>query len=177
MTQSRNPKATGERSEGIVLGELMKLGKVVLFPFGNNQRYDLVIDEGDGRFVRVQVKTAWWENGCVCFKPCNVNAFTGKRTTYVGGADEFMVYSPHVDKVYRVPVNQCGTSEVRLRVDQPRSGQRADIRWASDYELRTAEPPAALARPRHSRVAQLAERSAVNREVTGSEPVTGAVVA
>jgi PD-(D/E)XK endonuclease len=66
MTQSRNPKATSERSEGIVLGELMKLGKVVLFPFGNNQRYDLVIDEGDGRFVRVQVKTAWWENGCVC---------------------------------------------------------------------------------------------------------------
>lgn len=131
-----NTKAVGERSEGVVLAELLKLGHVVLLPFGNNQRYDLVV-ENSGQFVRVQVKTAWWDNGCACFKPNNVNAFTGQRKTYVGAADVFMVYSPHTGKVYCIPVNACGTSEIRLRVDPANgnAGAMSRIRWASDYEL------------------------------------------
>ena len=104
-------------------------------PFGNNQRYDLVVDEA-GQFVRVQVKTAWYESGCVCFKVNSVNAFTGKRSVYVGTADVFMVYSPHTDKVYRVPVEECGSSAVWLRVD-PLQSPRKKVRWARDYELRT----------------------------------------
>ena len=133
-----NPKAIGERSEGIVLAELMRLGCVVLLPFGNNQRYDLVVDEG-GTFVRAQVKTAWWTNGSIGFKTNSVNAFTGQRRTYVGDADVFMVYSPHTDKVYRVPVTECGTSATYLRVDPqpfPATMRRPrPTRWAADYEL------------------------------------------
>lgn len=130
-----NPKAVGERSEGIVLAELMRLGCVVLLPFGNNQRYDLVIDE-NSNFVRVQVKTAWFETGSVCFKVNSVNAFTGKRTGYVDAADVFMAYSPHTDCVYRVPVAECGTSAVSLRVDPMRTPRRYATRWACDYELK-----------------------------------------
>ncbi len=135
MAQRNNPKSTGERSEGIVLGELARLGKVVLLPFGNNQRYDLVIDE-DGTFIRVQVKTAWYVNGCVCFKVNSVNAFTGVRRTYANEADVFMAYSPKTDKVYVVPVNECGSSGVCLRVEPSKSGQTSRIRWAKDYELK-----------------------------------------
>lgn len=134
MSQSPNPKAVGERSEGIVLAELMKLGYVVLLPFGNNQRYDLVVDE-DGTFVRVQVKTCWWENGCVAFKTNSVNAFTGKRKTYQGSADVFVAYSPHTGSVYRVPVGECGSSQVTLRVEPNKGGATSGIRWAKDYEL------------------------------------------
>lgn len=112
----------------------MRLGCVVLLPFGNNQRYDLVVDE-DGLFVRVQVKTAWQEKGCVCFKVNSVNAFTGKRSVYHGAADVFMVYSPHTDLVYRVPVSECGSSAVWLRID-PLQSPRQKVRWAVDYELR-----------------------------------------
>jgi PD-(D/E)XK endonuclease len=129
-----NPKAVGERSEGIVLAELMKLHRVVLMPFGNNQRYDLVVDES-GTFVRVQVKTGWWENGCVGFKTNSVNAFTGKRTGYLGAADVFMVYSERTGKVYRIPVAECGSSATFLRVDPVRGGTKSRIRWAQDYEL------------------------------------------
>lgn len=130
-----NPKSIGEISEGVVLATLLKQGKPVLLPFGNNQRYDLVVDEG-GEFVRVQVKTGWWANGCVAFKTNNVNAFTGVRSTYEGQADVFMVYSPHTEQVYRVPVEECGTSEIRLRVESVRSGSGGGrIRWASDYAI------------------------------------------
>lgn len=129
-----NPKAIGEVSEGIVLAELLKRGIPVLLPFGNNQRYDLVAEE-DGAFVRIQVKTAWYANGCVAFKTNSVNAFTGARRTYAGEADVFMVYSPQMGQVYRMPVADCGTSETRLRVEPVRGGSKSNIRWAKDYEL------------------------------------------
>lgn len=134
MSQPNNPKAIGERSEGIVLAELLKLGKIVLLPFGNNQRYDLVMDE-DGQFVRIQVKTAYEHPGGIAFKTNSVNAFTGARRTYVGDADVFMVYSPTTGKVYRVPVDECGSSQVKLRTELNNGGATSKIRWAKDYEL------------------------------------------
>jgi hypothetical protein len=134
MTEKPNPKAIGEISEGIVLAELLKRQVPVLLPFGNNQRYDLVAEE-DGTFVRIQVKTAWWVNGCIAFKTNSVNAFTGRRRTYEGQADVFMVYSAHTSKVYRVPVSDCGTSETRLRIEASRGGATSRIRWAGSYEL------------------------------------------
>lgn len=129
-----NPKAIGERSEGIVLAELIRLGFAVALPFGNNQRYDLIVDEKN-TLIRVQIKTSWWEDGSICFKVNSVNAFTGKRRTYENDADVFMVYSPHTDKVYRMPVSECGSSAQYLRVEPTRSGRRKGIRWAKDYEL------------------------------------------
>lgn len=129
-----NPKAIGECSEGIVLAELMKLGCAVLLPFGNNQRYDLVVDEGDS-LIRVQVKTAWRANGAICFKTNSVNAFTGVRRTYVGQVDVFMVYSPHTELVYRIPIEECGSSTVSLRINPTRIASTCQTRWACDYEL------------------------------------------
>lgn len=127
-----NPKAIGELSEGVVLAHLLKMGTPVLLPFGNNQRYDFVLDEG-GRFVRAQVKTGRLANGCITFKTSSVNGFTGKRTGYTGSADIFLVYCPETDGVYRVPVSDCGSSAMSLRVDAPRGGPKTTIRWARDY--------------------------------------------
>jgi len=129
-----NPKAVGEISEGMVLAALVKRGKVVLMPFGNNQRYDFVIDEG-GRFERAQVKTGRLANGVITFKTSSVNGFTGKRTTYEGGADVFLVYCPETDTVYRVPVNDVGTSMASLRVDPAKGGSKTGSRQAKDYAL------------------------------------------
>lgn len=52
-----NSKSVGEITEGIVLAKMLRLGYVALIPFGNNQRYDLVVDKGDGAFIRGQCKT------------------------------------------------------------------------------------------------------------------------
>jgi len=129
-----NSKAKGEISEGAVLGRLLKLGKVVLIPFGNNQRYDLLIDEQDGTFTRVQVKTGQLFNGCVKFRSCSTNGFTGTHKNYKGQVDVFIVYCPALEKFYKVPVELAGDVEVRLRTDPPK-GYRESIRWAKDYEL------------------------------------------
>jgi PD-(D/E)XK endonuclease len=50
-------KAAGDITEAVVLAEFLRAGFPVLLPFGDNRRYDLVVEAG-GRFLRVQCKTA-----------------------------------------------------------------------------------------------------------------------
>ena len=129
-----NSKAKGEVSEGHVVAHLLKLGYSVSIPFGDNQRYDLIYDDGS-RLWRVQVKTARLHRGCLVFSTASVNGFTGKKTSYRGQIDLFMAYSPHTERVYRVPVDEAGLTEVSLRVEPARGGPLTTIRWASNYEL------------------------------------------
>lgn len=129
-----NTKAKGEISEGHVIAHLLKKGYSVSMPFGDNQRYDLILDDGE-RLWRVQVKTARRTSGGVLFKTASVNGFTGVQTTYVGQIDIFLVYSPDLDKVYRVPIGECGASNFTLRTEAPRGGPTSTIKWAKDYEI------------------------------------------
>ncbi|MSR35273.1 MAG: hypothetical protein EXR95_01340 [Gemmatimonadetes bacterium] len=55
-SKGEHPKRVGDISQAKVMAALMVAGKSILLPFGENTRYDLVIDEGD-RFVRLQCKT------------------------------------------------------------------------------------------------------------------------
>jgi hypothetical protein len=128
-----NPKAKGEITEAVILAELMKRGKVVLLPFGNNQRYDLLIDDG-GTFTRVQCKTGRLINHCVRFYTRSVNGFTGKKRGYRGEIDLFMVYCPDNQKIYAINVNDAPESEMYLRIHPSRNGQRVGVFFASDYE-------------------------------------------
>jgi hypothetical protein len=127
-----NHKSVGEISEAVVIAELVKSGKTVLLPFGDNKRYDLVVDD-NGNFTRIQIKTAWVKNGCLTFNTSSVSPFTNKRTDYKGEADMFMVYSPDLDKVYCIPVNEAPTGSMMLRFEEPKKTQMT-IKWAKDYE-------------------------------------------
>lgn len=50
-------KNTGDKSEACIIAKLMQVGYAVLIPFGGSERYDLVIEDADGQFWRVQCKT------------------------------------------------------------------------------------------------------------------------
>ncbi len=129
-----NSKTVGERTEAIILAELLKAGYVVLLPFGDNQRYDMVI-EVDGRFERVQCKTARLvRNSVLSFKTCSTYAHRGRPSRgYRGEAELFGVYSPDTRKVYLVPVDGVGEYEGTLRLDKPKNGQVHGIRMAEQY--------------------------------------------
>ena len=131
---NKSPKTIGERSEGMVLAALLRAGKVVLQPFGDNQRYDLVVDE-DGRFIRVQCKTARWTGpGALTFDTCSSQSHRGKgKQDYRGQADVFGVYAPDLDEVYIVPVDDVGVTAATLRTENPKNGQTKKVRFASDY--------------------------------------------
>ena len=130
-----NPKAVGERSESAVLNRFIHKGYSVSIPFGNNQRYDLIVDR-DGKLWKVQVKTGCFRNGCVSFRPCSTNGFTGQHKDYVGQIDAFAVYCPETKVCYWVPIDVCGSSMVCLRVDPPPcGGKQRNIRWAKEFQF------------------------------------------
>jgi hypothetical protein len=133
---SINSKTVGERTEAIVLAELLKAGYVVLLPFGDNQRYDIVV-EVDGAFQRVQCKTARLVLGSVLsFKTCSTYAHRGRPSRgYRGEAELFGVYAPHTGKVYLIPVEEVGEYEGRLRLEPARNGQTRGIRMAEKFEI------------------------------------------
>lgn len=129
-----NAKSVGEKTVGIILARLLRLDKTVCFPFGDNQRYDLLIDE-DGTFVRAQCKTGRLLKGCLVFAACSNNWHKKTRQSYRGQCDVFLVYSPDLDKIFRVPVGDVGEAEGSLRIDQLKIQRVANARWAKDYEM------------------------------------------
>jgi hypothetical protein len=116
----------------------MELGKVVLKPIGDNARYDLVIEDA-GRFLRVQCKTAQYgdpHGNSILFASCsNTYHANGGKRGYHGDADLFGVYFPPLRKVYLVPVDEFGATQVRLRLNPARNGQVKRLRYASEFEL------------------------------------------
>ena len=68
-----SPSRKGEHSEAAILHALVASGRVVLLPWGASQRYDFVLDEGDGRFVRVQCKTGVLHDGAVYFRTASAD--------------------------------------------------------------------------------------------------------
>jgi len=70
-----HPKAVGEKTEAIIIAELIKKDYVVLLPFGDNQRYDLVIHHNN-EFIRVQCKTGRLRNGAIVFNTISIGVNT-----------------------------------------------------------------------------------------------------
>jgi len=133
---SEQPVDVGQRTEAIVLAELVKRGHRVLVPFGTNHRYDLVLDTDDG-FVRVQCKTGRLRRGVVRFNTVSVRSNTKHaiRRAYYGEADLFMVYCPETERVYALDVDEAASSKGALRVAPAANGQARGVRWAANYEL------------------------------------------
>ena len=138
-----NHKEMGERSEAIIIGRLVYSGYTVLKPYGENQRYDLVIEDADRQFWRVQCKTAWLskDQNTIIFNPCsNHDAYTWQKNTmmrrhYRGDVEYFAVYSPDIDKVYLIPVDHVGTTQASIRLVATKNNQQHGVHKAQDYEL------------------------------------------
>lgn len=116
----------------------IRLGWTVLKPVTELSRYDLAIDRGRG-LERVQCKTGKLKAGRISFDACSMSRYGAKkygdRRHYRGEIELFGVYCPDNDGAYLIPVDEVGITEGCLRVDETKNGQKAKVRWASDYEL------------------------------------------
>jgi hypothetical protein len=135
-------KAIGNATEAVVLAEFVKAGFKVLVPFGEDNRYDLVIEAGD-RFLRVQCKTAspcGWngDRSCLRFHGYSHRFAAGKfdgREAYRGQADLFAAYAPSTGQVYVLAVDEVPETDVWLRLAPARNGQHSGVRMAADCTL------------------------------------------
>jgi hypothetical protein len=105
-------------------------------PWGGGQRYDFVIDEGDGRFTRVQCKSGVLRHGSIYFRTASADRRRPMGDSYVGQVDAFAVYCADLNASFLVPIATVSASQrAALRVDVPANRQTTGIRWAHAYAL------------------------------------------
>lgn len=137
MHMRANSKRVGTATEARVLAALVPEFESVLVPFGDNSRYDLVVEHA-GSSLRVQCKTARALGvGSIQFPVASSQAHRGGgRRGYVGQADYFGVASSVDPRVFLVPVSVVSnTAAMCLRLTPTLSGQVRGIRFASDFEV------------------------------------------
>jgi hypothetical protein len=143
-----HPKAIGDRSTLAIMLALQSASIPFYLPFGENNRCDLVIDDGQ-RLARVQCKTGRLRNGAIRFRACSSYAHHPNpkevRRDYLGQIDYFAVYCPETTGVYLIPISEAQLrNQCALRVTPPRNSQRRRIRPAKPFEIArvrtTAEP-------------------------------------
>jgi hypothetical protein len=117
-----------------LLVALTERGKIVLTPFGEGGRYDLMIDEGE-KVLRVQCKTGKLMKDCIVFNNYSQSAAGTKK--YGTSIDAYGVYCPQNGKIYLVPASECLGYKTRLLIEPTEDARkkRKNIRLAIQYEI------------------------------------------
>ncbi len=136
----RHTDKTGDIAEAAVITRLLQSNYVVLTPYGKNHRYDLLIEDADRKFWRIQCKTGWMdgEQSVINFATASSYNHTAKQKGwrhYRGQVDYFAVYCEMNGRVYFVPVDAVGVTNATLRLVPAKNKQEKNVRWAADYEL------------------------------------------
>lgn len=130
-----NSKEVGDTTETAALHELTTHGYRVSIPFGDNAKYDLVVDTGD-ELLRVQCKTAWQNKPkTIRFNTHSQTTRGGEyhETTYEDEIDAFFVRYPEDGTFYWIPVESATTQKMELRFDA--EIDHPSINWASEFEF------------------------------------------
>ena len=133
----RDTTSRGDIAEFQIAAALIRQGKRLLRPLSSASRYDLLIDNQDGTFTRVQCKSGVLRNGCVVFRVYSVSGHDTRAKGYVGQVDAFGVYCAGTSATYLVPVEAiagCGHMAA-LRVEVTRNGQRRGVRSAAEFVI------------------------------------------
>lgn len=111
-------------------------------PFGDNAKYDLVLEDPDGSLHRIQCKTAWRSSAdTIRFNTHSQTTRDGEyhQSTYFGKIDAFVVWYPAGEQLFWVDIDDANESKMDLRyeadIDHP------SINWAEEYELDDEIPP------------------------------------
>lgn len=130
-------KQKGNLTELQCLTAFYEQGCHVSIPFGENSRYDMIADV-NGKLIKVQVKTSSVKNNdfnAIEFscRSSYTNSTGVKNVRY--NADEIDYFATYWEgKCYLIPISECSVTKT-LRFAPTKSGQRACISFAEDYEL------------------------------------------
>lgn len=133
----------GAESEAVIAAALIQAGYTVLTPNGYMHRYDLVIEDADKKFWKIQCKTAWLSkdratlrfNGYSLLMKGQKGRSVSRRIGYENDVDYFAVFSPDTQKVYLLPITHVKNTENCLRLIPTGNNQEKNVRYAAEYEL------------------------------------------
>ncbi len=130
-----NTRQVGDETEARIVAALIEKGYSVAIPFGENDKYDLLVDIGS-EIRRVQCKTGWIEDDVVRFKTASKTTIDGEITMvgYDGAIDAFAVRCRETNDLYWVPIEDAGNRSTYLRRTEPEI-DHPSVNRAVDYEF------------------------------------------
>ena len=147
----QNPNDKGNVAEAAIAFRALRAGIAVAKPVGEHTRYDLVF-EIQGELRKVQCKWgALAKDGRSVVVSLASSRWTPRGqliTRYrKGEVDLLAVYCAALDRCYLLPERLfVDKTEVRLRLDCPRNGQRSGVNLAQQYDFDGAVAQLARAR-------------------------------
>lgn len=131
----------GNLTEPTVLTELVRRGIAVSIPFGDNERYDVVVESPSGRMVRAQIKTGWARDGTVVLRGYSQHTNSGGNTykPYADGIDCFLVYSHVFERLFLVWVEEVRANKT-ICIEEP-DQRHETTNWAGDFDFDERWPP------------------------------------
>lgn len=123
------------------LEDCTSLGFQCLKPLNDSSKYDVVIDV-NGRFYRVQCKTAKWCNNTIeeqsAFEisTCCMTTNTKSTTRHKYSANEIdYFYTWFNGQGYLVSINEASGVSFRWRYEYPKTNQKQGIHIADNYKI------------------------------------------
>jgi len=126
-----NTKLKGDIGELIVAHNLLKKGWSVSMPYGENNRYDLIIEK-DGLMKRVQVKACTPKDGvlhvnCRSSNNWSVIKYTEKDFEILAAVDL------NTEIVYYISSKNINKSVFDLRLVQTKNNQKKKVNYAENF--------------------------------------------
>lgn len=134
-TETGNSKDRGDETEARAIEKLVSNGYSVSIPFGDNDKYDLLVDD-EGDLYRVQCKTAWRnKEETIRFNTHSQTTRDGEyhERTYHGEIDAFLVRYPETETFYWIDVEEATEQKMELRFDA--EIDHPSINWAAEFEF------------------------------------------
>ena len=113
-------KLIGDIAEAKIIARALEMGYKVSIPFGENQLYDLLLDDSE-KIIKVQVKSRKIVDGII-----NVPLKTSSNShSYKKEIDEIWVYCPSNDTIYRLILRNIHSERAAfLRIEEPKLKQK-----------------------------------------------------
>jgi hypothetical protein len=114
---------------------LISCGYSVSVPFGDNDKYDIIVDDG-GELYRIQRKMGWTnKENTMQFNTHSQTTKAGKYhgDTYHGEVDAFLVRYPENEKIYWIGIDDATEQKMELQFDAEL--YHPSINWAEEYEF------------------------------------------
>lgn len=129
-------KQKGSLIEIHCIAEFVERGYTVSIPYGDNSRYDFIVDINNILY-KVQCKAAQKQSNGTYLLPCiscHKRATGNKRNAYSNAEVDF--FCTYVEqKCYLIPIKEVARRSKTLRFELPKNGQGKNVCYADIYEL------------------------------------------
>lgn len=134
-----NTKQLGNLTELQCMTYLYELGYSISIPFGNADKYDLILDVNN-KLYKIQIKHSaevYDENNEVELIRFNCtwlshNTQGHTRTKYTNDEIDFFA-TFYNNQCYLIPIGECSTTK-QLRIKLPKNGQRKGVSFLENYK-------------------------------------------